>query len=139
MSETIKNASAEIPSSSSAGYEVGYGKPPKATQFQPGVSGNPKGRPKQQKTLQELLLEELAKTVKFKMGDAIVTMDKKRALVRKAIDMALQGDMRALQLAWSRLPAAEESLEQQGGYEEPLSAEELAVFGLANANQSGGK
>jgi Family of unknown function (DUF5681) len=30
----------------SGDYEVGYGKPPKATQFQRGVSGNPKGRPK---------------------------------------------------------------------------------------------
>jgi hypothetical protein len=27
-------------------YEVGYGKPPKASQFKRGVSGNPKGRPK---------------------------------------------------------------------------------------------
>ena len=27
-------------------YEVGYGKPPKNTQFRKGVSGNPRGRPK---------------------------------------------------------------------------------------------
>jgi hypothetical protein len=27
-------------------YEVGYKKPPKATQFKKGASGNPKGRPK---------------------------------------------------------------------------------------------
>ena len=27
-------------------YEVGYGRPPSATRFQPGQSGNPKGRPK---------------------------------------------------------------------------------------------
>ena len=26
-------------------YEVGYGKPPKQSQFQPGQSGNPNGRP----------------------------------------------------------------------------------------------
>jgi hypothetical protein len=29
-----------------ADYKVGYGKPPKETQFQPGASGNKKGRPK---------------------------------------------------------------------------------------------
>jgi hypothetical protein len=29
-------------------YEIGYGKPPKASQFRPGVSGYPQGRPKQQ-------------------------------------------------------------------------------------------
>ena len=27
-------------------YTVGYGRPPTASQFQPGLSGNPKGRPK---------------------------------------------------------------------------------------------
>ena len=27
-------------------YVVGFGKPPKNTQFQPGQSGNPKGKPK---------------------------------------------------------------------------------------------
>lgn len=26
--------------------DVGYGKPPKRTQFKPGQSGNPKGRPR---------------------------------------------------------------------------------------------
>ena len=31
-------------------YEVGYKKPPKSGQFQPGKSGNPKGRPKKPQT-----------------------------------------------------------------------------------------
>lgn len=34
------------PDGSGRDYEVGYGKPPKATQFPPGRSGNPNGRPK---------------------------------------------------------------------------------------------
>ena len=38
---------AEVPTDSSKRlYEVGRGKPPKATRFQKGKSGNPKGRPK---------------------------------------------------------------------------------------------
>ena len=28
------------------GYDVGYGRPPRWTQFKPKTSGNPKGRPK---------------------------------------------------------------------------------------------
>ena len=35
----------------SAGYEVGYGRPPIATRFKPGQSGNPKGRQKGRKNL----------------------------------------------------------------------------------------
>jgi hypothetical protein len=31
-------------------YDIGYGKPPEHTQFKPGESGNPKGRPKKAKS-----------------------------------------------------------------------------------------
>jgi hypothetical protein len=34
-------------------YKVGYGKPPKHTRFTPGVSGNPKGKPRKNKTFEE--------------------------------------------------------------------------------------
>jgi len=36
-------------------YEVGYGKPPRHTRFEPGVSGNPHGRPKDAKNLSTLV------------------------------------------------------------------------------------
>jgi Family of unknown function (DUF5681) len=39
-------------------YEVGYGKPPKKSQFQKGVSGNPTGRPKKARDLGATLLRE---------------------------------------------------------------------------------
>ncbi len=38
--------------------DVGYGKPPRAHQFKPGKSGNPKGRPKGAKS-EETILREL--------------------------------------------------------------------------------
>ena len=37
------------------GEEVGYGKPPKAHQFKPGKSGNPKGRPRRAETMPEIV------------------------------------------------------------------------------------
>ncbi len=42
-------------------YKVGYGKPPKEHQFQPGQSGNPGGRPRKIKEAEDILLENLKK------------------------------------------------------------------------------
>lgn len=36
-------------------YQVGYGKPPKDSQFKPGQSGNPAGRPKRKPSIKEEL------------------------------------------------------------------------------------
>ncbi len=41
-------------------YPVGYKKPPRRTQFQPGQSGNPNGRPQKTVTFQDALRELLA-------------------------------------------------------------------------------
>ena len=46
-------------------YEVGYGRPPKSTRFQPGRSGNPKGRPRKQETFGALLQRALLRRVRI--------------------------------------------------------------------------
>ena len=57
-------------------YEVGYGRPPKRTQFKPGQSGNPKGRPRRSVSIEVLLKEILFRRV--------MVSDNKRGGQRKA-------------------------------------------------------
>lgn len=111
-------------------YTVGYGKPPVATRFQPGQSGNPRGRPKGQPSLSAILLEEIARVVKVQTGGGVVELSKKRALIRKLLEKGLHGDIGAHRLLLTLMVQAEQALETTAPAEEPLSADELAVLGL---------
>lgn len=77
-------------------YQVGYRKPPKHSQFKPGQSGNPKGRPKGVQSLSTEVVEILRTPV-------VVTENGKRRKVstqglslRVLAQKALRGDVRAL-------------------------------------------
>jgi hypothetical protein len=118
-------------------YEVGYGRPPKATQFQAGQSGNPLGRPRDRPSLDELLLEEAARIVKFKAGDKVMHMDRDRALTRKLFDMALQGNVRAIQLVTDRLRQAQAALGSKADPEAPLTEEEIALLEMMSKTSGG--
>ncbi len=68
---------------------VGYGRPPVGTQFKPGQSGNPAGRPKRAPSFREELLEELGEAT------AAGNVTKQRALIRTLVDSAIDGNLRA--------------------------------------------
>lgn len=77
-------------------YDVGYQKPPKKSQFQPGKSGNPKGRPKGSKNLRTLLEEELLQIVTIKENGCAKGISKKQALIKQIVNKAASGDLRAI-------------------------------------------
>ena len=118
------------------GYSVGYAKPSKAMQFQPGQSGNPNGRPKGRPSLDDLLLEEIARVVKVKVDDQIISMDKERALLRKLIDMAIMGDISAARLVLARRDHAQAEMDAAPDAQAPLTEEELEVLKMM-AKRSG--
>lgn len=78
-----------------ANYEVGYSKPPKHTRFQPGQSGNSKGRPKGTRNLSSDLKDELGERIRIREGDQEKSISKQRALVKALVAKALKGDTRA--------------------------------------------
>jgi hypothetical protein len=76
-------------------YQVGYRKPPQATRFKPGQSGNPKGRPKGSLNLATDLSTELGELITVREGGAARRVSKQRALIKSLMAKALQGDVRA--------------------------------------------
>ena len=76
-------------------YEVGYGKPPKATQFKKGQSGNPSGKPKAIKNFDTELGEELNEKVTVNENGKLKKYTKRRLLIKTLAAKALKGDVRA--------------------------------------------
>ena len=77
-------------------YDIGYGKPPKDTQFKKGQSGNPKGRPKGTKNFKTDLKEELAEQVLISEDGKRRPVSKQRALIKRVTQKGLVGDIRAI-------------------------------------------
>ncbi|BBK33450.1 hypothetical protein EDC65_3285 [Stella humosa] len=74
---------------------VGYGRPPKATQFKKGKSGNPKGRPKGSRNLHTLMDEELQQRIQLSEGGKVRSLRKGEALVKSVVNKGIGGDIRA--------------------------------------------
>jgi hypothetical protein len=77
--------------------EVGYKKPPKHAQFQPGKSGNPKGRPKGAKSPTGLEVFDQTVTVIQKGKKKKITAI--AALLTQVLNDAMKGDHKARKLA----------------------------------------
>ena len=99
-------------------YEVGYAKPPAATRFAPGKSGNPKGRPKgstnrpkppalNEERLKSILLQEAYRTIKVNEGAGQVTIPMAQAVIRSLAVNAVKGNQRAQRLFTQLLTTTE--------------------------------
>lgn len=124
-----------------AGYKVGYCRPPVATRFKRGKSGNERGRPKGSQNTDTLVETELKKPIKAKSGGRTIKMTRREALVQRLIEKGLGGDIRAIVLLLRReLDAAATAPSQvEPTAAEPLSAADESILEalLAAANKGG--
>lgn len=79
-------------------YEIGYGKPPKATQFQKGTSGNASGRPKGAKNLKAVVNDALNTKVGITEGGEKRELTKIEVIMLRLTNDALRGDSRAIKM-----------------------------------------
>lgn len=99
----------------SAGYDVGYGKPPNQTRFQSGKSGNPKGRPKGSKNLATIVLREARRPVRVNGPGGVRTVTKAEAAVLQLANQSVQGDLAAQRQFLPLIRDSEDFLSRDNG------------------------
>ncbi|WP_424629720.1 DUF5681 domain-containing protein [Bradyrhizobium sp. SYSU BS000235] len=104
--------------------DVGYGKPPRAHQFKPGQSGNPKGRPKGAKSEAAILTELLNRRIEMRQGSKVRKITILEAIFHKLAEEALKGNTKTAAFILNRLAAmaSTESVESE------IDADDKAVL-----------
>jgi hypothetical protein len=83
-------------------YEVGYGRPPKKTQFKPGQSGNPRGRPRGAKGEDTIFRQVINTKVPMGVRGKVRQVPLLEAVWMRIAGDALKGNSKAATLLLNR-------------------------------------
>jgi hypothetical protein len=116
-------------SDNAAHVPVGYGQPPLASRFKPGISGNTRGRPKGSKNLKTLIREAMTASISIQEGEKTRRVTKLEGVVLRQLQSALKGSDRAA-LAVIKMAHQLRFLEdsESATVETALSAEEERIL-----------
>lgn len=96
-------------------YRVGYGRPPEATRFKPGQSGNPKGRPKGNQSMATIGQRELAQKVEVTENGKRKILSKAEILVKSQCALAAKGVTKSAEFMLKLSQSAELREQQRAG------------------------
>lgn len=119
-------------------YTVGYKRPPVETQFKPGQSGNPAGRPRGSRNMKTAVRQVINTEVTVTVGGKRRQMTLLDALVYRLFNTAVTGDMKAVPhaLALARLYDEDDGAV---GADETLEAQRLELVRQLLRHDVGGK
>jgi Family of unknown function (DUF5681) len=92
-------------------YVVGYRRPPKATRFTAGKSGNPRGRPKGSRSVGALLQAIIRKKIAVTENGKTRRIPVIEVMLRRLANDAIRSDPRAMKLLLSLVDRYGDSLE----------------------------
>lgn len=84
-------------------YAVGYKRPPKSTQFKPGVSGNPKGKPKGSRPVGALLQQIIQQKIAVSENGKTRRLPVLEIMLRRLANEAMRGEQRSIKFLLSLL------------------------------------
>src|SRR3954471_20564338 len=95
-------------------YEVGYKKPPKATQFKKGQSGNSRGRPPRAKDNTELFNKILDEKVSITDNGRLRKLTKRQIAFKQLANRAVKGDYKAIETMLQNFSALRTTRDDEG-------------------------
>ena len=98
-------------SSGTSDYVVGYRRPPKATQFAAGKSGNPKGRPKGSRSVEAVLKDVLQQKIAVTEDGKTRRIPALEVMLRRLANDAMRSDPNAIRLFLSLIDRYSDSPE----------------------------
>src|SRR5215213_10770650 len=108
-----------------ADYAVGQGRPPSHSRFKPGQSGNPGGRKKGSRNMKSVLEDILLEEIEMTENGRKRTVSMLEALLKRAVQQGLRGDLRAIK---DLLDRYERHVGSEPEIEEELPEDDTAIL-----------
>lgn len=107
---------------------TGYKIPPTHSQFKPGQSGNPKGRPRGCRNTYSVLDDLLNQKIPVTQDGKQTKIDKKTAILLQTVNHSVRGDQRAIQTLLPHMLAIDENKERLAAVRESLSTNDQEIL-----------
>lgn len=107
---------------------TGYKLPPTHSQFKPGQSGNPKGRPRGRRNTYSVLDDLLNQKIPVTQDGKQTKIDKKTAILLQTVNHSVRGDQRAIQTLLPHMLAIDENNERLAAVRESLSTNDQEIL-----------